>query len=139
MKLKKSEILLGVNAIREIEIDSLGGSISIRPLTQTESAMVSEMALDGMTGAEISAIVAMSKGGKSEIDSDILKKAIANERKSALLALRLGLSCDGETWTDEDVEKLPSDVATKLTSEILRFSGVNQEGAADAAKFRIDD
>ena len=145
-KLTKEMILKGTNARDVIEIEEIGGAVTIRPLCDSELAEVRSVALRGLSPdvvRQLPKMQAMAKAGK-EIDDigmggDDLMQAQENDARGNLIAAAYGLSCDGEKWKPEEVGNLPPGVPEKIAKAVFKVTGATKGGAVEAKKFRDDD
>ncbi len=80
--------------------------------------MGSKVKISKLTVDEVMAIQAMAKESTSESDDDslrVLRKVIQSAVEG------------GEDLQDEDFRKFPMDELSKLSGEIMKFSGLGQE------------
>lgn len=137
MRVTKAMILAGNKYRHTVEVDGIGEFV-IRPLTQLEYECIQEISLDGIDAETIGKLGKMAKGGDVELAPEAIKQAQRNEAKGNRMAVSIGLSCDGEQWSEEDVKQLPSNVFEELKNAVFAISGIGSEGAALAAKFLAD-
>jgi len=115
--LKKSEILQGQKKTKCIELQSLGGSVHIRPLSEGEAASIREEIMEGGKATE---------DGKINFDPKEGLQKIRNARNKVVAK---GLSNDdnGEGWTPGEVGQLRKDAIDELADEIVHYSGLENE------------
>ncbi len=147
-RLKKSDILAGMNKRETLPIDEIGCDVVIRPLSSGEMSKVKELALRGLSSDAFRKLpllrkkLMMIEAGQdaSTLDTGLeaadMIQAQLNEHDGNVMAAAFGLSCDGETWTEEDVEKLPPGVPDTIADAVFRISGGREEDVAAARKFR---
>lgn len=84
--------------------------LTIRPITDAEFNEVQDIILDGLSRADLD-------------DPARLMDIKDRERRAKLLAVAYGLSCDGQEWTAEEVEKLPAGRPDELYAHLGEISG----------------
>jgi hypothetical protein len=141
-RLTKEQVLQGTQRREtvEVDLDGVGASIVVRPITEGEAAQVRACALRGLSDKAISLLPQMASGkttieGMSAAD---LEAAQRNESEGNILAAAFGMSCDGQTWTPEDVRQMPVGVPERIAAVVLRISGMSKEGVQEARRFRAD-
>ena len=141
-KLTKDDILLGVAKRERVELPQLEREVEIRPLTEAEAARIRALAMRGLSDKAIAAVQRMGQSGGSETVAGLsgadLVAVQQNEDEANVLAASFALTCDGETWTPEDVGSLPPGVAGLIAKAAYRISGIDREGQAQAKRFCAD-
>ena len=145
MALTKQDILKSVEDSTEVEIESLGGKVLIRPLRDAEYSEIQDKILGGIKATKS---IDTSKLQKvKDADSDKAKAEMLQnlgldidvskiqklEKESTYLACKYGLSVD-EEWTMEDVGKLPPGVPKEISEAIFEYTGVDK--LDEVKKFR---
>lgn len=139
--LSKADLLNGKDSIKEFEFPELGGSISLRPLTDGEFQEVQAVKVSGgkLEGAPV------VKNG--EIDPVATQKAIRvqmdlgetqkKEFEGDCLAVAYSLSHSGETWTPDEVRNLkPIGIVTRIAEKVYEISGIKEGIVEDVKNFR---
>jgi len=110
-------LLKGVNMRDRVDIPELGEDfyLVVRALTDSEYSEVQRLALTGLKISETRKLEGLDDSNITDI--------VDRERNAKYFAVALGLSCDSETWTVEDVAKLPVGVPDRIYKKISELSG----------------
>jgi hypothetical protein len=113
VRVTKQLVLEGVLHREQVLIPELGSGayLTIRPLTDIEFTKMQSAILGDMKRTQI-----------SQIDMTA-KDMVERERRGKYLAVSLGLSCDGDEWTSEDVGQLPPGVPDRIYNHLAVISG----------------
>jgi len=117
-RMTKAQILEGKRAAEMVEIEKLGCTVEIRPLTDGEWARVEAVQLRG---------VKTTIRGDDEVTMDT-GKVNDNEHAADLLCCKIGLT---EAWADHELEFLPAGAVAEISKAVQGLSGV---GSGDPAK-----
>lgn len=132
--LTKDAILKGINDVQKYEIQSLGGEIYLRPLSQgewDELAQIESKAMGFFETNESSqrrgkrpSASTMTSSGKI----DLAKTTSARQESMRLaLAMSLNNSKNNDEWTEEDVKNLKSDAFNEIYNKIREISGIEDD------------
>lgn len=145
-KLTKEAVLKGAQKRETIHLDALGGSLTIRPLTDGELSEIRSIALKGMSDEAIRAIprlqaIAAKRGSIDDLPltGDDLMQAQRNDSEGNVMAAAYGLSCDGESWNTEEVRGLPVGVPELIAKAVFALSGIGEAADLSAGNFRQDE
>jgi len=108
-RITKEIVLAGLSYRRHLQIgpDYL---LTIRPITDAEFNEAQDVILSGLKRANLD-------------DPNYLIEIKDRERRGKLIAVAYGLSCDGQEWTTEEVEKLPAGRPDELYAHLGEISG----------------
>lgn len=129
MALKKSDILQGINDPKEIRIESLDGTLWLRPLSNSELDEIDKIEAKGMESYETNS---KSRGraqgetiakGKINVSLATTKGAEARDRKIEM-SLDNPKNAD-DPWTLEDIGQLKRKTVEELIEKIDELSGVS--------------
>lgn len=137
MVLTKAQILQGVKYVEEFFIEELNGSVKIRALSDGE-----------LVNIEANYVIELGKldinfNNVNELKEDDSKFKELDLQKSGNLTLiskkreweicAKALSVDGDAWTVEDVQNLPSKVIEKI---VKRVDEISRGTVEEADNFR---
>jgi hypothetical protein len=113
VRITKQLVLEGISHREQVLVPELGAGafLTIRPLSDGEFTRFQQAILGDMRRGEISDI------------NLTVKDMTEREQRGKYLAVSLGLSCDGEEWTAEDVGLLPPGVPDRIYNHIALISG----------------
>jgi len=137
-RVTKAMVLAGLNYRHAVKVEGIGEFV-IRPLTQVEAEAVQAIALENLDSETVGKMSKIAAGDFSDLSTEEMAKAQANDAKGNCTAVAMGLSCDGESWGVEDVKQLPANVFDELKTTVFAISGMGKDGAALAAKFLVDE
>ena len=131
--LKKSDILLGIDEPRKIEIVSLGGEIYLRPLSSAEMNKVIGIEAEGYGNFE--ATNTGSKDPKASAKMNLAKmNKKAAESKYEAVYLSINNPKNEDEWSLDEIHSLHQDQIEELYSNIMRISGA-ETTTNDVKKF----
>lgn len=113
--LTKQQILEGKNAEEDVEIEQLGGSVTIRPLTDGQWARVQAVATEGLR------LTMRNRGTEQETDAG---RSAVNNHKAELLTCKMGLV---ETWNDTELDSLKAGTVSAIADAIKKLSGISDD------------
>ena len=124
MVLKKEDILSGINNVQQVTIESLGGEIWLKPLSESQLSEID------LIEAKALGVYESSQRGRSEaLNKGKINLAKATEATSEAKIAKIKLSINNEKiddhWTDEEIGSLPRDVVDELLEKIDEISGVH--------------
>lgn len=124
MVLRKEDILGGINNIQKCNIESLGGEIYLKPLSESqlnELDLIEAKAMGVYESSQRGRSDALNKGKIN------LAKATeaSNEAKIAKIKLSINNEKNPDTWTEEDIGLLPRNAVEELIENINEISGIN--------------
>ncbi len=144
-KLTKADILKGVDQVKTLYLESMGGEVDVRPLTEGEWA---EIEATRGSGAKIKGSPKFDKNGNFDIrgmqqDLQVVidsKEMQELEFEAKAKAVAYGLSTEGEVWTVDEVRQLrPVGVVNEIAEFVFEISGVTEETSQEARSFRTDE
>lgn len=150
IKLNKADILLGKDSKKEIVIEELNGSITIRPLTDSQWQDVKAVMQAGVQVESKLPEFKKDKDGKPipvtiEDLKDILQVRVDTEEyskaasKANILICHYGLGESAGYWTIEEVKNIKIiGLVEKLATHILELTGVTKEGNEFIEPFRTN-
>ena len=144
MRITKEAVIQGAARRVQIEAGEIqeGGQLTIRPLTELEAAEYNSVCVEGLSVAVLRAIPKLQTADSIDalIDAgltmDDIKAMQMCEKRAHAYIVAKALSCDGETWTDEDAWALPPAVRARIAATAMDISGMSKESAAMARRFR---
>ena len=119
--LKKSDILLGIDEPRKVEIKALGGEIYLRPLSSAELTRVTSIEAEGFGNFQASNIRRNTEA-KGEMNLAKMNEATAKAQYEAIF-LSINNPKNSDEWEKEDLELLHKDAINELYDNIMRISG----------------
>ena len=125
MEITKAMILDGKAFTHKVKVGE--HSVTIRSLTEGELSKIY---------AERSAFfeVKINPKNKKDITTDFdIVKIMKNNTESSIKICILGMSCDGEEWTKEELEQLPGGLVDLIAQEIINITEVD---GGDLSRFR---
>lgn len=133
MVLTKSEILGGINHIQKINIESLGGELYLRPLSESEL-----MEVDLVEAKALGTFESTQTGRKSASNKGKINLAKATQASSQAKLTKIQLSINNEKnaeeWTLEEIGQLSRETINELSSKVDEISGV-ETTKEDVEKF----
>lgn len=136
MILTKQQILSGKDYREEVYIPSLKGSVTLRPLTQSEYALI-ETTIAKATNVQITP----GKGNQktnTTVDLDI-QEVVRQEHETDCIAVQLGLVLD-EPFTIAEIKGIsPAGAISEIAKEVYRISGVSPSSKGQVGNFREDE
>jgi hypothetical protein len=113
VRVTKQLVFEGILHREQVLVPELGPGayLTIRPITDLEFVKVQQSILGDMKRTQI-----------SQIDMTA-KDMVDRERRGKYLAVSLGLSCDDDEWSPDDVGQLPPGVPDRLYNHLAVISG----------------
>ncbi len=147
MKLTKEAVMLGTKRRVDVPVPELveGGTLTVRPMTEIEAAQYQSACIEGLPASIINAAPKLAKASTPEelqaagLSWQDIKAAQVCQARATAVAASCGLSCDGVTWTPDEVGALPRGVPERIAARVLEISGMAKESAAMARQFRGDE
>lgn len=134
--LTKEEILKGTKLTKKVHIKGLGGEIEIRPLNEEQWAEIESRQGDLIDFEPV------IKDGKMDRDSTQkslkvnTKNLFRTEFEQNILTCKYGMVMD---ITEEELRRIsPPGIIKQIAAEILKLSGVTEEGLKEIQSFRKD-
>jgi hypothetical protein len=148
MILSKDDILNGKNAIQEIEIEKLGGSLKLRPLTDGEiqeiNRLIQQGGLKPIKGKVEAERAKRNKKKGEEIDFEV-DPMMASERSydADVKAVFYGLQHDEspDTYTTDEIKSFPAGSVEEIALKVFEISGIDDPNKArsEMEKFREEE
>ena len=133
MVLRKEDILGGINNIQKVTIESLGGELWLRPLSEAELSQIDLIEAKAMGVYESS-----QRGTGEAFNKGKINLAKATEATEEARLAKISLSINNEKnpdeWSEEEIGSLSRDAVEELISKIDEISGV-KTAARDVDKF----
>lgn len=133
MVLRKEDILGGINNIQKVTIESLGGELWLRPLSEAELSQIDLIEAKAMGVYESS-----QRGTGEAVNKGKINLAKATEATEEARLAKIALSINNEKnpdkWSEEEIGSLSRDAVEELISKIDEISGV-KTAARDVDKF----
>lgn len=133
MVLRKEDILGGINNIQKVTIESLGGELWLRPLSEAELSQIDLIEAKAMGVYESS-----QRGTGEALNKGKINLAKATEATEEARLAKISLSINNEKnpdkWSEEEIGSLSRDAVEELISKIDEISGV-KTAARDVDKF----
>lgn len=133
MVLRKEDILGGINNIQKVTIESLGGELWLRPLSEAELSQIDLIEAKAMGVYESS-----QRGTGEAVNKGKINLAKATEATEEARLAKISLSINNEKnpdkWSEEEIGSLSRDAVEELISKIDEISGV-KTAARDVDKF----
>lgn len=121
--LSKNEILKGINNIQKVEIESLGGEIYLRPLSEAEL-----QDLDLIEAKAMGVYESTQKGRSDTLNKGKINLAKATEASNEARIKKIELSINNEKnaedWTPDEIKSLSREAINELNDKIDELSGV---------------
>lgn len=136
MVLSKSDILLGVNNYEEYELESVDGSICLRPLTIGELHTIQEMKDKALGDYIANQRGASRKRIKESLEAqakiNVGKQTIASNKADVKTVL-CGLDNKGnpEKFTEEDIKHMQENIFEEILSKVKEISHMEDDEAED--------
>ena len=136
MVLSKSDILSGANSYQEYELESVNGSISLRPLTIGELHHIQEMKDKALGDYVANQRGASRKRVKASLEAqakiDVGKQTIASN-KADVKTILWGLDNEGnpDKYTEEDIKKMHQPIFEEILSIVKKISHMEDEEVED--------
>lgn len=105
----KEYVLAGLR-YREIFEIYPGMDVELRPITDLEYGKVKAKVLEGLKKEDLA-------------NAEDLAKVLENNRQAKYIAVAFSLSCNGETWTPEEVSLLPPGIPDQMYNRVGIISG----------------
>ncbi len=121
--LKKSDILLGIDTPRKVNIESLGGEIYLRPLSSNEMNEVVNIEAEGYGVFD-----AKSKGRTADATGKMnLKKMNEASARARYEAIYLSINNpkNDDEWSKEELYLLHNNQIMELYDNVMEISGAN--------------
>ena len=134
VRVTKEAVLGGPAHTIDVEVEELGGSITIRPLSSLEYAKFQQILMKSIRISGEKSITKLAKG-IADIKDLSLGDFLLNQTEASIYALSRSI-VDDLPWTQEEVAKLPSKVIDKLLDKVLEITGVAPGMEAAVKKFR---
>ncbi|MBE6508259.1 MAG: hypothetical protein E7Z77_02470 [Methanobrevibacter sp.] len=124
MVLRKEDILGGINHIQQCHIESLGGEIYLKPLSESqlnELDLIEAKAMGVYESSQRGRSDALNKGKIN------LAKATeaSNEAKIAKIRLSINNDKNPDEWSEEEIGSLPRNAIEELIEKINEISGID--------------
>ena len=132
MVLSKSDILSGANSYQEYELESVKGSISLRPLTIGELHQIQEMKDKALGDYVANQRGASRKRVKESLEAqakiNVGKQTIASH-KADVKTILWGLDNEGnpDKYTEEDIKKMHQPIFEEILSIVKKISHMEDE------------
>ena len=124
MVLTKKEILDGTNNIQEVKIESLGDTVYLRPLSESELMEVDMVEAQGLGVFETT-----QQGKRDALNKGELNLAKATQASSEAKLKKIELSINNnknpDSWTVDEIGQLSRKTVDELILKIDEISGVN--------------
>ena len=124
MVLTKKEILDGTNNIQEVKIESLGDTVYLRPLSESELMEVDMVEAQGLGVFETT-----QQGKRDALNKGKLNLAKATQASSEAKLKKIELSINNnknqDSWTVDEIGQLSRKTVDELILKINEISGVN--------------
>jgi len=124
MVLTKKEILDGTNNIQEVKIESLGDTVYLRPLSESELMEVDMVEAQGLGVFETT-----QQGKRDALNKGKLNLAKATQASSEAKLKKIELSINNnknpDSWTVDEIGQLSRKTVDELILKIDEISGVN--------------
>ena len=136
MVLSKSDILSGANSYQEYELESVNGSISLRPLTIGELHQIQEMKDKALGDYVANQRGASRKRVKESLEAqakiNVGKQTIASH-KADVKTILWGLDNEGnpDKYTEEDIKKMHQPIYYEILSIVKKISHMEDEEVED--------
>lgn len=121
--LSKNDILKGINNIQKVEIESLGGEIYLRPLSEAEL-----QDLDLIEAKAMGVYESTQKGRSDTLNKGKINLAKATEASNEARIKKIELSINNEKnaedWTPDEIKSLSRETINELNDKIDELSGV---------------
>lgn len=121
--LSKNDILKGINNIEKVEIESLGGEIYLRPLSEAEL-----QDLDLIEAKAMGVYESTQKGRSDTLNKGKINLAKATEASNEARIKKIELSINNEKnaedWTPDEIKSLSREAINELNDKIDELSGV---------------
>lgn len=135
--LSKLDILNGINNIQKVEIESLGGEIYLRPLSESEL-----QDLEMIESKALGVYESSQKGRRDAITKGKINVAKATEASNTAKIQKIFLSINNdkspEEWSEEEIGQLSRKTINELIDKINEISGV-EVTTGDVDKFPEDE
>ena len=124
MVLRKEDILGGINNIQQVTIESLGGEIYLKPLSESQL-----QELDLIEAKAMGVYESSQKGRSDAVNKGKINLAKATQASSEAKIAKISLSINNDrnpdNWSEEEIGSLPRNVVEELITKINEISGVN--------------
>ena len=134
--LSKSDILLGIDTPKKVEIETLNGEIWLRPLSSAEVNEILNIEAQGMGTFNASS----NRTGQSKTDGKLnLAKMQEKQNEAKYLAIHKSINNDkGDEWTLEEIKTLQLDAVNEIYDQVMKISGA-EVSTADVKRFPEDE
>ncbi|MGI6565613.1 hypothetical protein [Methanosphaera sp.] len=143
MVLTKDEILQSPKDAKEYEIESIGGSVKLRILSQKEINEIQTIESAGLGVLESQESGRRIKGKTTQGQfNNITKinatKQIAQSAKAKIRAVALSLSNEEETWKDTEVEQIPAPAFNEIYEKVSEINQLSPDVESEVDEFPED-
>lgn len=134
--LTKSALLNGAKHAEKVELESVGGEIYLRPLTQAEVNVYESYVPQAMGTFETNEKRGRRKGTDINTSGKVnLAKTSSAQAEAEAYAVATSMTCKDEEWTEEDVKGLDRVVFKEIFEHVKRLSGIEEEDLEEIEEF----
>lgn len=129
--IKKSDILLGINKVEKVHIETLNGELYLRPLSSAELDEINYIEAEGMGNFEQNTRSKTRTIGNADLTQtnkfNILKVTKASDKaKYTMIEKSLdNPKYEDDPWELEDIKQLPRPAIDEIHTKIQELSGVD--------------
>lgn len=120
--LTKADILMGINSLKKVNIEALGGELWLRPLSSAEVNEILNIEAQGF-----GTFNATSNRGQTMTDGKMnLAKVQEKQAEAKYNAIHKSINNDkNDEWAYDEIKQLPSDAIDEIYNQIMDLSGVD--------------
>lgn len=129
--IRKSDVVLGINNVEKVKIESLNGEMYLRPLSSAELDEINYIEAEGMGNLEQNNRTRQQSMKNSELTQtnklNVLKLTKASD-KAKYMMIEKGLDnpkYQDDPWEIEDIKQLPRNAVNEIHRKIQILSGLD--------------
>lgn len=123
MVLRKQDVLIGIDEAVEVELQTVDGSLYLRPLSSKELNNVLNIEAEGFGNFEATAKQGKKDpGATGKINLAKMNRATQKAQYEAIF-LSINNPRNEDKWTLDDIESLKKNIVEELYDKIMELSG----------------
>lgn len=133
--LTKETLLKGVNNIKKVELETVDGSVYIRPLNHSEVTHYNSITAKAL--GDIQTDGGRRKGVSANFKINLEKSTLATSEAQAY-AVATSLSCKEQEWSEGEVQKLDGALFNEIFKAVAELSGLDTDVESEVDNFLED-